>query len=163
MWGGGLYSGFCGMANALNNFHSSIHSISHRLCGLVVSVPGYRSRGSGFDSRCYQIFWEIMVVERSPFSLVRTTAELLEWKRCGSGLENPRLTAVRIRCASHATPFQSQKLALNSLTSWKKLALISLTSCDRSVGIVRLRTKGHGVTSYITRLLKHQSIYSHIQ
>jgi hypothetical protein len=27
-----------------------------RLCGLVVRVPGYRSRGSGFDSRRYQIF-----------------------------------------------------------------------------------------------------------
>jgi hypothetical protein len=23
----------------------------HRLCGLVVRVPGYRSRGPGFDSR----------------------------------------------------------------------------------------------------------------
>jgi hypothetical protein len=27
-----------------------------RLYGLVVRVPGYRSRGSGFDSRRYQIF-----------------------------------------------------------------------------------------------------------
>jgi hypothetical protein len=27
-----------------------------RLCGIVVRVPGYRSRGPGFDSRCYQIF-----------------------------------------------------------------------------------------------------------
>jgi hypothetical protein len=27
-----------------------------RLCGLVVRVSGYRSRGSGFDSRRYQIF-----------------------------------------------------------------------------------------------------------
>jgi hypothetical protein len=27
-----------------------------RLCGLVVRVPGYRSRGPGFDSRWYQIF-----------------------------------------------------------------------------------------------------------
>jgi hypothetical protein len=24
---------------------------SHRLCGLVVRVPGYRSRGTGFDSQ----------------------------------------------------------------------------------------------------------------
>jgi hypothetical protein len=27
-----------------------------RLCGKVVRVPGYRSRGSGFDSQLYQIF-----------------------------------------------------------------------------------------------------------
>jgi hypothetical protein len=27
-----------------------------RLCGLVVRVPGYRSRGLGFGSRRYQIF-----------------------------------------------------------------------------------------------------------
>jgi hypothetical protein len=26
------------------------------LCGLVVRVFGYRYRGPGFDSRCYQIF-----------------------------------------------------------------------------------------------------------
>jgi hypothetical protein len=29
---------------------------SDRLCGLVLGVPGYRSRGPGFDSRRYQIF-----------------------------------------------------------------------------------------------------------
>jgi hypothetical protein len=30
-----------------------------RLCGLVVRVPAYRSRGSEFDSRRYQIFWKV--------------------------------------------------------------------------------------------------------
>jgi hypothetical protein len=29
---------------------------SDRLCGLVVRVPGHRSRGPEFDSRRYQIF-----------------------------------------------------------------------------------------------------------
>jgi hypothetical protein len=49
-----------------------------RLCSLVVRVPGYRSRGPGFDSRFYQIFWEVVGLERGPLSLVRITEELLE-------------------------------------------------------------------------------------
>jgi hypothetical protein len=59
-----------------------------RLCVLVVRVPGYRSRGPGFDSRRHQIFWEVVGLERGPFSLVRIIEELLEWKSSGSGLEN---------------------------------------------------------------------------
>jgi hypothetical protein len=59
-----------------------------RLCGLVVRVYGYRSRGPGFDSRPYHILWEVGGMERVPLSLVRTTEELLEWKNSGSGLEN---------------------------------------------------------------------------
>jgi hypothetical protein len=30
-----------------------------RLCGLVVRVSGYRSRGPGFDSQPYHIFWQV--------------------------------------------------------------------------------------------------------
>jgi hypothetical protein len=41
------------------------------LCGLVVRVPGYRSRGSGFDSLRYQIFW-VVGLEQGPLSLVST-------------------------------------------------------------------------------------------
>jgi hypothetical protein len=33
-----------------------IDCVKDRLCGLVFRVPGYRSRGPGFDSRSYQIF-----------------------------------------------------------------------------------------------------------
>jgi hypothetical protein len=44
--------------------------VSDRLCGLVVGVPGYRSRGPGLDSQRYQIFWEIVGLERGPLSLV---------------------------------------------------------------------------------------------
>jgi hypothetical protein len=46
----------------------------------------------------------------------------------------PSLTTVRIHCADQATPFYPQKLALTSPTSG-----------GRSVVVVRLRTKGHGV------------------
>jgi hypothetical protein len=49
-----------------------------RLCGLVVRVPCYRSRGPGFDSLRYQIFWEVVGLERGPLSLVRIIEELLE-------------------------------------------------------------------------------------
>jgi hypothetical protein len=59
-----------------------------RLCGLVVRVPGYRSRGSRSDSQRYQIFWEVVGLERGPLNLVRITEELLEWKSSGFGLEN---------------------------------------------------------------------------
>jgi hypothetical protein len=43
---------------------------------------------SGFDSQHYQIFWEVVDLERGPFSLVRTIEELLERKSSGSSLEN---------------------------------------------------------------------------
>jgi hypothetical protein len=51
-----------------------------RLCGLVARVPGYRSRGPVFDSRRYQIFWEIVGLERGPLSLVSTLEEVLGGK-----------------------------------------------------------------------------------
>jgi hypothetical protein len=51
----------------------------------------------------------------------------------------PRLTAVGIRSADHATP-----------SVLKKLALTSPTSGGPSVGIVRLRTKSHGIYFYLT-------------
>jgi hypothetical protein len=35
-------------------------SCGFRLCGLVFRVAGYRFRGSGFDSRPYKIFWEVV-------------------------------------------------------------------------------------------------------
>jgi hypothetical protein len=42
---------------------------------------------SGFDSRSYRIFWEIVCLERGPLSLVSTTEELLGRKSSSSGLE----------------------------------------------------------------------------
>jgi hypothetical protein len=48
------------------------------LCGLVVRVSGYRSRGPRFDSRSYQLFGDVGGLERGPLSLVRTIEELLE-------------------------------------------------------------------------------------
>jgi hypothetical protein len=75
-----------------------------RLCGLVVRVPGYRSRDPGFGVRRYQIFCEVVGLERGPLSLVSRIEELPEWKNRGSGFRKPRLTVVGIRCADQATP-----------------------------------------------------------
>jgi hypothetical protein len=55
----------------------------------------YRSRGTGFDSRRFQIFWEAAGLERGPLSLVRTSEELLEGKSSGSGLENRATPSIR--------------------------------------------------------------------
>jgi hypothetical protein len=75
-----------------------------RLCGLVVRVPGYSSKGPGFHFLRYQILWEVVGLERGPLNLVRITEELLEWISSGCGPRKPRLTALGIRCADHATP-----------------------------------------------------------
>jgi hypothetical protein len=82
----------------------SVVSKSDRLCGLVARVPGYRSREPGLDYLRYQIFWEVVVLERDPLSLVRLTEELLEWKSSGFDCRKSRLTTIEIRCADHATP-----------------------------------------------------------
>jgi hypothetical protein len=41
---------------------------------------------SGFDSRRYQIFWEVVGLELGLLSLVSTTEELLGRKSRGSGI-----------------------------------------------------------------------------
>jgi hypothetical protein len=43
---------------------------------------------TGFDSRRYQIFWEVMGLERGPLSLVSAIEELFAIKSSSSGLEN---------------------------------------------------------------------------
>jgi hypothetical protein len=65
-----------------------IFVIKDRLCGLVVRVSDYRSRGPGFDSRRFQIFWEAAGLERGPLSLVRTIEEILGRNSSGFGQIN---------------------------------------------------------------------------
>jgi hypothetical protein len=88
----------------------------------VIRAPGYWSRGPGFDSRRYQIFWEVVGLEQGPLILVSTTEELLGRNISGSSIEN--------REYGHGNPL-----------SWpcdtlylQKLALTSPTSGGRSVG-----------------------------
>jgi hypothetical protein len=84
---------------------------------------------SGFDSRRYQIFWEVVGLERGPLSLVNTTEELLERKSSGSSLE--------IREHGRRDPSRWP----HDILYPQKLALPSPTSGGRSVGIVRLPTQ----------------------
>jgi hypothetical protein len=44
-------------------------------------------RVPGFDSRRYQVFLEVVGLERGPLSLVSIIGELLERESSGSGLE----------------------------------------------------------------------------
>jgi hypothetical protein len=44
----------------------------------VVTGPGYRFRGPGFDVQCYKYFSEVLGMERGELSIVRITEELLE-------------------------------------------------------------------------------------
>jgi hypothetical protein len=84
---------------------------------------------SGFDSRHYQIFWDVVGLEWGAISLVSTIEKLLGRNSSGSVLETEN-TAVGIRHADHVTP-----------SIRKKLSLTSPRSDGRSVGIVHPRTQ----------------------
>jgi hypothetical protein len=74
---------------------------------------------------------KVVGLERGPFSLVNTTEELLEKKKKrAASVQKTDNTDVGIRHADQVAPFIR-----------KKLALTSLTSGGRSVGIVHLRTE----------------------
>jgi hypothetical protein len=106
----------------------------------VVRVPGYRSRGPGFDSRRYQIFWEVVGLERGPLSLVSTVEELLgrNTSSSGFGLEN--------REYGRGDPLHWPHDTLYS----QKLALTSPTIGGRSVSIVPLRIKAAEFFFYVS-------------
>jgi hypothetical protein len=84
---------------------------------------------SGCDSRRYQIFWEVVGLERGPLRLVSATEELLERKSSGSGLEN--------REYGRMDPSRWPRGTLYP----QKLELTSPRSGGRPVCIVRSRTQ----------------------
>jgi hypothetical protein len=57
------------------------------LYGLVVRVPGYRSRGPGSIPGATRLFWEVVGLEWDPLSLVSTIEELLERNNSACSLE----------------------------------------------------------------------------
>jgi hypothetical protein len=113
----------------------------------VVSVTDLWSRGqsswlqiqrSGFDSWRYQIFWEVVGLERGPLSLVSTIEGLLERKSSGSGLES------RVYCRRNPSRWP------RGILYPQKLTLNSATSRGRSVGIVRSLTQATEFSFYIS-------------
>jgi hypothetical protein len=96
-----------------------------RLCGLVIRVSGYRSRGPGLNSRRFQIFWEAAGLERGPLSFVRAIEELLGRNSSGSGQENRDY-----RPGGSVALTTQHPLSANVGTT-------SPTSGGRSLGIVR--------------------------
>jgi hypothetical protein len=64
------------------------------------------------DSRHYQIFWEVVGLERGPLSLVSTTEELLD-RKVAAHVSKTENTAVGIRHADHLAPSISK--------SWQSL------------------------------------------
>jgi hypothetical protein len=93
------------------------------------SVAWLHIQRSGFDSLRYQIFWDVVDLERGPLSLVSTTEELLGRKSSGSGL------------ASREYGCRDPSLWPRSTPYLQMLAPCSLTSGGRLVGIVRSRTQ----------------------
>jgi hypothetical protein len=91
---------------------------------------------SGFDSRCCQIFWEVLGLERGTLSLVNTTEKILG--RSGSGLE------------SREYGRRDSSLWPRGIFYPQKLALTSPTSGGRSVGIVRWQTQATEFRRYIS-------------
>jgi hypothetical protein len=63
---------------------------------------------SGFDFRRWQIFWEVVGLERDPSSLVNTTEELLERKSIGFGLETRDYGRRRYAATDQAIPSTSK-------------------------------------------------------
>jgi hypothetical protein len=84
---------------------------------------------SGFDSQCYQIFWEVVGLQRGPLSLMSTIEELLERKSSGSSLESREYGRRDPSHWPHGTLYM------------QKLALTSPTSGCCSVGIVHSQTQ----------------------
>jgi hypothetical protein len=127
---------------------------SHRSLWLPLWFSGQSSwqqiQRSGYDSWRYQIFWEVVGLERGPLSLVGTIEEILERKSSSSGLESREYGHRDPPCWPCDT-FCPQKLALTSLTSGGRL-----------VGIVRLRTKTIKFSFFIDTHSKPNESIPHI-
>jgi hypothetical protein len=132
---------YCVSCEVRTEFIYVMYKKVDHLCHLVVRVPGYRSRGPGFDSRRYKIFCELVGLERGSFSFVSTTEELLHRKSCRKhGRRNPSRWP-------RDTLYQ------------QKMVLTSPTSGGRSVGIVGSRTQATVFSLVILRCIRRRDKY----
>jgi hypothetical protein len=83
------------------SYFSEASLIPDRLCGLVVRVLAYRSRGPGFDSRALQK--KVVGLEGGPLSLVSTIEELLD-RKVAAPVQKTENTVAGIRHADHVAP-----------------------------------------------------------
>jgi hypothetical protein len=116
------------------------------ICCVEESRPPLWSRGqsswlqtqrSGFNSRHYQIFWEVVGPKRGPLSLMGAIQERIQSRKS-------RLQPWGI-CADYPIPLYPQKLALTSLSSG-----------GRSIGIVPSWTQA---TEFVCLCIKHVMSY----
>jgi hypothetical protein len=142
-WAYWSYVGLCGLVIRVPGYTTEKYCVSCEvqtefICYVEESRPPLWSNGqsswlqilrSGFDFQRYQIFWEVVGLERGPLSLVSTTEELLERKSCGYCLESREYGRGNPSCCPRGTLYA------------QKLALSSPKSGGRSVGIVRSRTQ----------------------
>jgi hypothetical protein len=92
---------------------------------------------SRFDSRHYQIFWEVVDLEWGQLSLVSTNEELLWRESSSSSLEIQEYGHRDLSCWPHGTLYP------------QKMALTLLTSGSRLVSIVRSWTKPTEFVSFV--------------
>jgi hypothetical protein len=90
--------------------HIIVSYSEHQMPPLWPSGPWLQIQRFGFDFRRYQIFGEVVGLERGPLCLVSTIQELLGRKSSGSGIENQEY-GLGIRHADH--------LALSIHNNWR--------------------------------------------
>jgi hypothetical protein len=136
-----------------NNPEKRRLNYSSSLSGPPLWSSGYSSwlqvQKSGIDSRRYQIFWEVVGLERVPISLVSTVEELLETKSIGSILE--------MREYDRRDPSRWPRGNLYP----QKLALTWPTSGGHSVGIVRSWTQA--TKNLVCPSMSMLQLYKHSQ
>jgi hypothetical protein len=111
------YGRLCGLVVRVPGYRTEMYCVSSEvrpefICHVEESRPPLWSSGqsswlqiqwSGFDSRHYQIFWEVVDLEQGPLILMSTIEDLLGWKSKDSGVEIVN-TALGIRHADHVAP-----------------------------------------------------------